>query len=41
ELHEAFGILDIFNDQVNSIDSLPSELDLDGFIHLFSPKLKT
>ncbi|CAF3415987.1 unnamed protein product [Rotaria socialis] len=40
ELREAFGILDIFNDQVNSIDSLPNELDLDGFIHLFSPKLK-
>ncbi|CAF4369832.1 unnamed protein product [Rotaria socialis] len=39
ELREAFGILDIFNDQVNSIDSLPNELDLDGFIHLFSPNI--
>ncbi|CAF0838357.1 unnamed protein product [Rotaria sordida] len=41
ELHEAFRTLDIFNEQMNTIDTLPNEFDLDGFIHLLSPKMKT
>ncbi|CAF4707320.1 unnamed protein product [Rotaria sp. Silwood1] len=40
EVHEAFRTLGVFNEQMNTIDTLPNEFDLDGFIDLLSPKMK-
>jgi hypothetical protein len=41
ELHEAFRSIGIFNEQMNTIDVLPNEIDLPGFLHLFSSNIKT
>ncbi|CAF4275622.1 unnamed protein product [Adineta steineri] len=36
EIHEAFQTLHILNEEIDTIDALPNELNLDEFIHLFS-----
>jgi hypothetical protein len=40
EIHEAFRILGIFNEQIDTIDALPNELDFHGFLRLFSSNVK-
>ncbi|CAF1384387.1 unnamed protein product [Adineta steineri] len=36
EIHEAFQTLHILNEEINTIDALPNELNLNEFLHLFS-----
>ncbi len=40
EIYEAFRILGIFNEQIDTIDALPNELDFYGFLRLFSSNMK-
>jgi hypothetical protein len=40
ELHEAFRILGIFNEQMHTIDSLSNDFDLHEFLYLFLPNMK-